>query len=126
MIIAIHQPNTHVVMSEKNNKKAYFIKKTIKLLNLQNAEIYDKAVEENTTNIGPFDVITARALANTQKIISLSEHLLKQSGKFLLMKGTKEKVLNEVVQIDNKKYSYTIHNKNLKNLKRNILEINQK
>ena len=86
-------------MSEKNNKKAYFIKKTIKLLNLQNAEIYDKAVEENTTNLGPFDVITARALAKTQKIISLSEHLLKQSGKFLLMKGTKEKVLNEVVQI---------------------------
>ena len=84
---------------------------------------YDKAVEENTTNIGPFDVITARALAKTQKIISLSEHLLKQNGKFLLMKGTKEKVLNEVVQIDNKKYSYTIHNKNLKNLKRNILEI---
>ena len=113
-------------MSEKNNKKAYFIKKTIKLLNLQNAEIYDKAVEENTTNLGPFDVITARALAKTQKIISLSEHLLKQSGKFLLMKGTKEKVLNEVVQIDNKKYSYTIHNKNLKNLKRNILEINKK
>jgi hypothetical protein len=42
------------------------------------------------------------------------------------MKGTREKVLNEVVQLDNKKYSYTIHKKNLKNLKRNILEINQK
>ena len=36
LIIAIHQPQTEVTMSEKNKKKAYFIKKTIRTLQLTN------------------------------------------------------------------------------------------
>ena len=42
LIIAIHQPQTEVTMSEKNKKKAYFIKKTIRTLQLTNANAGDR------------------------------------------------------------------------------------
>ena len=40
LIIAIHQPQSKVTMSEKNKKKAYFIKKTIRTLKLKNCLLY--------------------------------------------------------------------------------------
>jgi hypothetical protein len=51
---------------------------------------------------------------------------LTDGGKFLLMKGALEKIDEEVAQLDDKKYSYTIHKTKTKNINRHILEINQK
>ena len=39
LIIAINQPKTQITMSEKNKKKAYFIRKMIRTLQLTNATI---------------------------------------------------------------------------------------
>lgn len=113
-------------MSEKNKKKAYFIRKTIKTLGLKNAEIIDVAINPTTKNIGPFDVVTARALSSSQNIINMSTQLLKPNGIFLLMKGKKETITNEINDLDNTKYSYTIHSKILPKTQRHILEIKRK
>jgi 16S rRNA (guanine527-N7)-methyltransferase len=126
IIIAINQPWSQVIMSEKNKKKAYFIKKTIKTLGLKNAEIIDAAINPTTKNIGPFDVITARALASSKNIINISAQLLKPNGVFLLMKGRKKTITNEINDLDNTKYSYTIHSKTLPETQRHILEIKRK
>ena len=126
LLIAILQPQSLITMSEKNKKKAYFIKKTIKTLGLANAKIMNKAISPKTTTIKPFDIITARALAPTPKIISLSKHLLKKNGKYVLMKGTLEKTKEEVAQLDNNTYSYNIHKTNNKDKQRHILEITKK
>ena len=91
LIIAIHQPQTEVTMSEKNKKKAYFIKKTIRTLQLTNAKILDEAITPKLITENKFDIITARALASAFKIIKMSKHLLSKDGKFLLMKGAIEK-----------------------------------
>ena len=123
IIIAINQPWTKVVMSKKNKKKAYFIKKTITNLGLKNAEVIDTTITNKIKNLGPFDAITARALAKTDAIIQMSEQLLEPSGKFLLMKGKKEVILEEVDGLDKAKYSYTIHTKKLAQAQRHILEI---
>ena len=112
-------------MSEKNKKKAYFIRKTIKSLGLKNAEILDYAITSKTKGLGPFDVITARALAETKKIINMSEQLLTDTGIFLLMKGKKERILDEVNGLDINQYSYTIHTKTLDEMQRHILEIHK-
>jgi len=126
LIIAIKQPQTQVIMSEKNKKKAYFIRKTIQTLQLTNATILDKAITPKLITPNNFDVITARALATAPAIINMAEHLLnKKNGKFLLMKGSTEKINEEVAQLDNNKYSYTIHKTNIKNSNKHILEINQ-
>ena len=126
LIIAINQPKTHITMSEKNKKKAYFIRKMIRTLHLKNATVLDKATTPNLVTQDKFDVITARALASAPSIIHMAEHLLSGKGKFVLMKGSLEKINEEVVQLDNNKYSYTIHKTNTLNTNRHILEINQK
>ena len=126
LIIAINQPKTQITMSEKNKKKAYFIRKMIRTLKLTNATILDKATTPNLITENKFDVITARALATAPTIIKMSHHLLNKGGKFVLMKGALEKINEEVAQLDNNKYSYTIHKTNISNTNRHILEINKK
>ena len=126
LIIAINQPKTQITMSEKNKKKAYFIRKMIRTLQLTNATILDKATTPNLITENKFDVITARALATAPTIIKMSHHLLNKGGKFVLMKGAIEKINEEVAQLDNNKYSYTIHKTNISNTNRHILEINKK
>ena len=126
LIIAINQPKTQITMSEKNKKKAYFIRKMIHTLQLTNATILDKATTPNLITENKFDVITARALATAPTIIKMSHHLLNKGGKFVLMKGALEKINEEVAQLDNNKYSYTIHKTNISNTNRHILEINKK
>ena len=126
LIIAIHQPETEVTMSEKNKKKAYFIKKTIRTLQLSNANILDEAVTPTLITESKFDIVTARALASALKIIKMSKHLLSKEGKFLLMKGAIEKINEEVAQLENNTYSYTIHKTKNIETNRHILEITQK
>ena len=126
LIIAINQPKTQITMSEKNKKKAYFIRKMIRTLQLTNATILDKATTPNLITDNKFDVITARALGTAPTIIKMSHHLLNEGGKFVLMKGALEKINEEVAQLDNNKYSYTIHKTNISNTNRHILEINKK
>ena len=126
LIIAIHQPQTEVTMSEKNKKKAYFIKKTIRTLKLENAKILDEAITPKLITESKFDIVTARALASVLKIIKMSKHLLSKEGKFLLMKGAREKINEEVAQLENNTYSYTIHKTKNTETNRHILEITQK
>jgi 16S rRNA G527 N7-methylase RsmG len=113
-------------MSEKSKKKAYFIKKTIKSLGLKNAAVIDSAITPSTKHPKYFDVITARALASCNDIVNMSAQLLASNGVFLLMKGKKETLTNELNDLDNTKYSYTIHSKRLPKTQRHILEIKKK
>jgi 16S rRNA (guanine527-N7)-methyltransferase len=126
IIIAINHPQTEVTMSEKNKKKAYFLKKTIRTLKLTNANILDVAVTSKLITPSKFDIVTARALASAPKIIEMSKHLLSKGGKFLLMKGEIEKINEEVEQLKNNTYSYTIHKTKTTKTKRHILEITPK
>jgi len=126
LIIAIHQPQTEVTMSEKNKKKAYFIKKTIRTLQLTNTKILDEAVTPKLITENKFDIVTARALASALKIIKMSKHLLSKEGKFLFMKGAIEKINEEVAELENNTYSYTIHKTKNTETNRHILEIKQK
>ena len=126
LVIAIKKPLSKVTMFEKNKKKAYFIKKTIRTLGLKNAKIVDKAITPELITDTLFDVVTARALAPANKIVNMSQHLLTKTGKFLLMKGDIEKIKEEVAELDINTYSYTIHKTKTKDSKKHILEINKK
>lgn len=123
LVIAINSPTTKVLMSEKNKKKAYFINKTIQSLGIKNAEIINAPISKKTKLDEKFNIITARALASARQIVKLSEQLLIKDGKFILMKGTKQKIKEEVAELNDKKYSYTIHNLNNTTKERHILEI---
>ena len=55
----------------------------------------------------------------------MSEQLLTDTGIFLLMKGKKERILDEMNGLDINQYSYTIHTKTLDEMQRHILEIHK-
>ncbi len=95
-------------------------------MKLANAKILDEAVTPKLITASKFDIITARALAPALKIIEMSKHLLSNEGKFIFMKGAIEKINEEVAQLENNTYSYTIHKTKKTETNRHILEITQK
>ena len=82
-------------------KKTYFLKKTIKKLALTNVKVEESHIT-NKTPIGPFTLITARAFSHTQNIINICNPMLEPGGTYLLLKG-KEVKINEEIQSINKK-----------------------
>ena len=76
--------------------------------------------------VGAGATLTAISLADLLKPFEALAETPKKGGKFVLMKGSLEKINEEVAQLDNNKYSYTIHKTNTLNTNRHILEINQK
>ena len=54
---------------------------------------------------GKFDVVTSRAVANIEKLVDYTMHLVDKDGVFVAMKGNIEEELNEDVKKKlNKKY----------------------
>ena len=61
---------------------------------------------------GQFEVVTSRAVANIEKLVKYTMHLVSKNGIFIAMKGN----LNEEKNIINKdefKNKYKIHKKNI-------------
>ena len=94
--LAIHLPETQITLAE-NQKKAYFLEKTIKRLNISNASVFNESINKQT-QLKSFSHITARALSEIEKIINMSSHLLKKDGEYLLFKGKKETVEKEIAE----------------------------
>ncbi|MDA9094640.1 class I SAM-dependent methyltransferase [Gammaproteobacteria bacterium] len=68
-------------------------------------------------------MVTARALASTKKIISICDHLLKEDGKYLLLKGKEERIQEELQSIDKKLHKCEIIKLDNKKEERHILQI---
>ena len=122
MIIAIAKPDAKVTLAESNKKKTYFLKKTIKKLELVNVSVEENHIK-NTTPIGPFDVITARAFSHTQNIINICNPMLKPNGKYLLLKGKATKINEEIKSINKKEHKCEIIRVKNKYEERHILLI---
>ena len=125
ILLSITKPKNKITLIESNQKKCYFLRSVVHTLDLKNTTVLNKKLTKQN-KLGVFDIITARALATAPKITQMSEHLLAKNGKFLLLKGALEKINEEVAQLDNNTYSYTIHRTNITHTNRHILEINPK
>ncbi len=83
-ILAKENCSAKFFLAERDERKAAFLREVIRKFSL-NAEVVNKSIE----NINPFkfDVITSRALAEIEKILTLSSHLLQKNSILFLMKG---------------------------------------
>ncbi|MDA9818071.1 16S rRNA (guanine(527)-N(7))-methyltransferase RsmG [Flavobacteriaceae bacterium] len=95
--------NVHLV--EKSFRKCEFLAKMQKLL--PNITIHQKRVEE-IKNIR-FDIITSRAFAPLEKILTMSKPLLAKNGKYVLQKGKNTKIEIEKAK---RKFSFDYDLKN--------------
>lgn len=84
--LAIMRPKNHFLLVDGNGKKIGFIQHIISLFELKNVQA-KKIRAENFFPDQQFDTVIARALTTLPKLISLSEHLLKEHGTIVAMKG---------------------------------------
>jgi len=120
ILLAIEHPNINFVIAESVQKKAFFIKKAAQHVGLSNTQVLNTRISKHST-LGPFDIITNRAVGTTKTTIHNSKHLLKSTGFFLLFKG-KEKTINQELTDLNRRYSI-IKNNLIINKERNLLKI---
>ena len=124
ILIGILKPNNKVCLVESSSKKCYFLKKTVHELSLKNVFIINSTISKNN-NIGKYDIITARAFANMEKIINITKNNTKPSTKYLLLKGTIKKLNEELEVLNTKQLTYEIIKLDNKKAERHLVKINQ-
>ena len=122
IVIAISNPKTQTHLVESNQKKAYFLKQIKHDLFLDNLIVHNQRIEPHN-NLGEFSLITARAFATIEKILTLSENNLLQSGKYVLFKGTKNKIEEELTSLNTNKFKYEIIEQDNKEKERHLVVI---
>ena len=114
LILAIAYPHAKVVLCEPRKKRASFLKYVAMELKLENVTVIKKRVEDYQDE--PFELISSRAVTNTQMLLNLTQHLSTSKTRYLFYKG--EQVFNEVEDVTDD-INYDI----IKREKRNYLYI---
>ncbi len=83
--LAIMLPQVQFCLLDSNSKKIRFIRQQIHLLELDNVEVIHSRVEHPRER--HFAGIISRAFASINDMLKMTEHLLQQNGRWLLMKG---------------------------------------
>ena len=95
---AITSPEKHFVLIDSNGKKTRFLTQAKIELKLDNVEVINQRVEDyRPARHGHriyFDVITARAYAATDDILSSTSHLQTEDTRILVMQGKLDKLIN--------------------------------
>ena len=84
--LAIIRPESQFVLVESKNKKANFLKTTIRALKIKNIKVLCQRAE-NVNLTKKADAIVSRALGSLPYFISVAGHMLKKQGRLLAMKG---------------------------------------
>ena len=109
IVLKIFYPNLKITLIDSLLKRVNYLNEIIKELELKDIEaIHTRAEDYHET----FDVVTARAVANIEKLLKYTMHLVNKDGKLIAMKGNIEEELTEEVKKKiNKKYKIEKINK---------------
>jgi 16S rRNA (guanine527-N7)-methyltransferase len=110
LVLAMSMPNTEVVLAEPLKKRAAFLRYVAIDLELTNVLVEAKRVEELSHS--PFDLITSRAVTNTELLLKLTQQVSSPSSAYLFYKG--ERVFDEIEDVQHQ-LSYDIVQKNRRN-----------
>ena len=95
IVLKIIFPNIKIVLIDSLQKRVNYLNEIIKELGLKNIEAIHTRGEDYK---GQFDVVTSRAVANIEKLLDYTMHLVSNNGVFVAMKGNIEEELNESVK----------------------------
>ena len=99
LVLKIVFPNLKVTLVDSLNKRITFLNEVIKELELKDIEtVHARAEEFAHDNIEKFDIVTSRAVANIEKLLKYTMHLLNKDGLMIAMKGDIEKELTSEVK----------------------------
>ena len=95
IVLKIVFPNLKVTLIDSLNKRVNYLNEVIKRLELKDIEAIHARGEEFK---GQYDVVTSRAVANIEKLVGYTMHLVSKDGIFVAMKGNIEEELTEEVK----------------------------
>lgn len=102
IVLKIIFPNIKITLIDSLQKRVNYLNIVIKELGLEKIEAIHTRGEDFKGN---FDVVTSRAVANIEKLVNYTMHLVAKNGIFVAMKGDIANELTpEVEQKINKKY----------------------
>lgn len=102
IVLKIIFPNIKITLIDSLQKRVNYLNIVIKELGLEKIEAIHTRGEDFKGN---FDVVTSRAVANSEKLVNYTMHLVAKDGIFVAMKGDIANELTpEVEQKLNKKY----------------------
>ena len=102
IVLKIFYPNLKVTLIDSLEKRIKYLNDVIEKLNLENIKAIHSRGEAYQ---GSFDIVTSRAVANIEKLVTYTMHLVKKNGKFIAMKGNIDKELTpEIEKRLSKKY----------------------
>ncbi len=104
MILAFGLPNTQVTLVEPLTKRASFLQFIKAALKLENVTVVKKRVQELPPQ--RFDLITSRAVTDTQLLLELSKNFRDENSLLLFYKG--EKVFDEIDKASLKDIHYKV------------------
>lgn len=93
IILAIVFPDKKFILIEKSPKKFKFLNEAVKILKLINTSVINSPFEE--LNIDT-EVITCRAFKEIKEILSNTRTFLEKGGTYILYKGRREKIDEEI------------------------------
>lgn len=102
VVLKICFPNLNVTLVDSLNKRVNYLNDIIEKLSLKNIKAIHARGEEFKGN---FDIVTARAVANTEKLLKYTMHLVNKQGLLIAMKGNVDNELTpELITKINKLY----------------------
>ena len=101
IVLKIIFPDIKITLIDSLQKRVNYLNTIIKELELNNIEAINKRGEDFK---GKYDVVTSRAVANVEKLMDYTMHLVSKKGIFVAMKAKIENELTEKVRnnIENK------------------------
>ena len=127
IVIKILFPHIKITLIDSLKKRIDYLNVIIKELELENIEAIHIRGEDYK---GSFDLVTSRAVANIEKLVKYTMHLVSQNGFFVAMKGNVDDELIKPVinKIKSKYIIYKLEKFNLpiENSKRALLVLKNK
>ena len=103
IVLKIMFPNIKVTLVDSLQKRVNYLNEVIKELELEDIIAIHSRGEDYK---GSFDVVTSRAVANIEKLLDYTMHLVSKDGVFIAMKGNiDEELTSDIKERINKKYS---------------------
>lgn len=102
IVLKIMFPNLKVTLIDSLQKRVNYLNIVIEELELKDIEAIHVRGEDFK---GEFDIVTSRAVANIEKLLGYTMHLVSKDGFFIAMKGNIEKEFTKEVEKNiSKKY----------------------
>ncbi len=95
IVLKILFPNLKITLIDSLQKRINYLNDVIEKLNLKDIEAIHSRGEDFNNK---YDVVTARAVANIEKLVDYTMHLVKKDGIFVAMKGNIDNELNSEIK----------------------------